>query len=88
MVAIFAPWLAPYHPIDHADLLRSEEPPSSKHIFGTDSQGRDVLSRVIYGSRVSLSVGLISQSLNSLIGIILGLTAGFIGKGGMILLWD
>jgi peptide/nickel transport system permease protein len=79
-MAIFAPWLAPYHPIDGANLLYAQEPPSRQFFFGTDAQGRDILSRIIYGARVSLSVGLISQGLNSLIGVILGLTAGFIGK--------
>ena len=79
-MAIFSPFLSPYHPTDDADLLNSEEPPSEKFLFGTDVQGRDILSRVIYGSRVSLSVGLISQLMNTIIGIILGLTAGFLGK--------
>jgi peptide/nickel transport system permease protein len=80
VMAIFAPWLAPFHPIDHADLMHSEEPPNRTYLFGTDQQGRDILSRVIYGSRISLSVGLVSQGLNSLIGILLGLTAGFMGR--------
>jgi peptide/nickel transport system permease protein len=80
LAATFAPLLAPFDPIDHADLLHSEEPPSRTHLFGTDTQGRDILSRVIYGARVSLSVGLVTQSLNSVIGILLGLTAGFFGK--------
>ena len=79
-MAVFAPWLAPYDPIDHADLMHSEEPPNRHYLFGTDNQGRDILSRVIYGSRISLTVGLVSQGLNSLIGIILGVTAGFIGR--------
>jgi len=79
-MAIFSPFLSPYHPTDDADLLNSEEPPSEKFLFGTDVQGRDILTRVIYGSRVSLSVGLISQVMNTFIGIILGLTAGFLGK--------
>jgi peptide/nickel transport system permease protein len=80
LAAIFAPVLAPYDPIDDADLMHSEEPPSRAFLFGTDTQGRDILSRVIYGARVSLSVGLVTQSLNSVIGILLGLTAGFFGK--------
>jgi peptide/nickel transport system permease protein len=80
IMAIFAPWLAPFHPIDDADLMHSEEPPNRTYLFGTDQQGRDILSRVIYGSRISLSVGLVSQGLNSLIGILLGLTAGFVGR--------
>jgi ABC-type amino acid transport system permease subunit len=79
-MAVFAPWLAPYDPIEHADLMHSEEPPNRHYLFGTDNQGRDILSRVIYGSRISLTVGLVSQGLNSLIGIILGVTAGFIGR--------
>jgi peptide/nickel transport system permease protein len=79
-MAVFAPWLSPYHPIDNADLMQAEEPPSLTHLFGTDQLGRDILSRVIYGARVSLSVGLVSQGLNSLIGILLGLTAGFVGR--------
>ena len=79
-MAVFAPAIAPYHPIEDADLLHSEEPPSKEFWFGTDTQGRDVLSRVIYGARISLSVGLICQLLNSIIGIVLGLTAGYSGK--------
>jgi len=79
-MALFAPWLAPYHPIDDANLLYSEEPPGEQFWFGTDTQGRDILSRVIYGARISLSVGLISQVMNSIIGIFLGLTAGYFGK--------
>ncbi len=80
LMAVFAPLLAPYDPITQADLLRSEEPPSRTFLFGTDTQGRDILSRVIYGARVSLAIGLITQFLNSLIGVLLGLTAGFLGR--------
>jgi peptide/nickel transport system permease protein len=72
--------LAPYHPIDFSNLLNAEEPPGAKFWFGTDSQGRDILSRVIFGARVSLTVGLVSQTMNSIIGVILGLTAGYFGK--------
>lgn len=78
-VAVFAPVLAPYHPIDDADLMVSEEAPSRDYLCGTDTQGRDVLSRVIYGSRISLSVGLVSQLINTIIGVILGVTAGYFG---------
>ena len=80
LMAIFAPLLSPYDPITQADLLHAEEPPSWAFLFGTDTQGRDILSRVIYGAQVSLSIGLITQCLNSLIGILLGLTAGFVGR--------
>jgi peptide/nickel transport system permease protein len=79
-IAIFAPWLAPYHPIDDANLMNAEVSPSRTFLLGTDRQGRDVLSRIIYGSRISLSVGLLCQLLNSVIGIILGLIAGYFGK--------
>jgi peptide/nickel transport system permease protein len=80
LMAVFAPLLAPYDPIDQADLLHAEESPNRAFLFGTDTQGRDILSRVIYGARVSLAIGLIAQCLNSLIGVVLGLTAGFLGK--------
>jgi len=79
-IAVFAPVLAPYHPIDDADLMVSEEAPGTTYWFGTDIQGRDILSRVIYGARISLAVGLISQIFNTIIGVSLGLSAGFFGK--------
>lgn len=80
IIAVFAPALAPFHPTDDADLMVSDEPPNDTYWFGTDNQGRDILSRVIFGARISLAVGLISQGFNTLIGIILGMTAGFFGK--------
>ena len=80
IMALFAGLISPYHPVDDADLMNSEEPPQLRFLFGTDEQGRDILSRVIHGSKISLSVGLISQAMNTMIGIILGLTAGFFGK--------
>jgi peptide/nickel transport system permease protein len=80
VIAIFAPLIAPYDPIYDADLMVAEEPPSLSYIFGTDDQGRDIFSRVVYGARISLSVGLISQLMNSIIGITLGLLAGYFGK--------
>ena len=79
-MAVFAPLISPHHPVDDADLMVAEEPPSLTHPFGTDEQGRDILSRVIHGSRISLSVGLVSQAMNTVIGIVLGLTAGFFGR--------
>lgn len=79
-MAILAPLISPYHPIDDADLMVSDQPPSIEFLFGTDEQGRDILSRVIYGARVSLSIGLLSQAMNTVIGVVLGLLAGFMGK--------
>ena len=80
LMAICAPLLAPYDPVDQADLLHAEEAPNRAFLFGTDTQGRDILSRVIYGARVSLAIGLIAQCLNSIIGVVLGLSAGFLGR--------
>jgi peptide/nickel transport system permease protein len=80
VVALLAPLLAPYHPTDDANLMYSDEPPNNEFWFGTDNQGRDILSRVIYGARISLSVGLISQFFNTIIGVLLGMTAGYFGK--------
>ena len=80
LIAICAPLLAPYDPVDQADLLHAEEAPNRAFLFGTDTQGRDILSRVIYGARVSLAIGLVTQCLNSVIGVLMGLSAGFLGK--------
>ena len=77
-VAIFAPLIAPYDPIK-VDVTRSLEPPEPDHWLGTDDLGRDVLSRVLWGSRISLSVGVISVSIGFLIGVSLGLAAGYLG---------
>ncbi|MFH1888942.1 MAG: ABC transporter permease [Candidatus Omnitrophota bacterium] len=78
IIAIFAPILSPYDPsqIDGASLLM---PPSGKHLLGTDSLGRDILSRMIYGARISLSIGLIAVGIATSIGLILGSLAGFYG---------
>ncbi len=80
-MAVFAPIIAPYDP--HAqDLYSVLEGPSYKHLLGTDDVGRDLLSRVIFGSRVSLSIGLVSTFISLIIGVSLGLVAGY--KGGTI----
>jgi peptide/nickel transport system permease protein/oligopeptide transport system permease protein len=74
----FAPWLAPYDPIK-PNMIESLQQPSSKHILGTDVLGRDVLSRIIYGARVSLLVGVIATSIAAFIGMAMGLAAGYFG---------
>jgi len=79
LVAIFAPLLAPYDPYK-THLRESLQQPSSEHLLGTDSLGRDTLSRIIYGSRTSLMVGFVSIFIASGIGMLLGLTAGYYGK--------
>jgi peptide/nickel transport system permease protein len=76
--AIFAPFLAPYDPYDQ-DLSASLVEPSSEHWLGTDALGRDTLSRLIFGSRNSLMVGVIALGIAAVIGITLGLLAGFLG---------
>ena len=78
-VAVFAPWIALTDPVMDANLMNAELPPSLEFPFGTDAQGRDIYSRICYGARVSLTVGVVSQICNSLIGVTLGLTAGFWG---------
>jgi peptide/nickel transport system permease protein len=78
LIALFAPVVAPYDPIavNVSDALQS---PSLTHLLGTDDLGRDVLSRVIWGSRISLSVGLISVGIGFIVGVSVGLAAGYLG---------
>src|SRR5215813_7938193 len=76
---ILAPWLAHTHPFMDANLMNAEIPPGTQFWFGTDAHGRDIYSRVLYGARISLTVGIISQLINSVIGITLGLTASYWG---------
>lgn len=78
VAAIFAPLLAPYDPAAQ-NLIDFRQPPSTKHLLGTDGFGRDVLSRLIYGARPSLSVGLIAVTIYELIAIVLGSLAGYYG---------
>ena len=80
--AMMAPWLAPYDPVVPATDA-TLQPPSAGHPFGTDELGRDVLSRVVHGSRISLEVGVVAVGIAMLAGTALGLIAGF--NGGA---WD
>ena len=77
-VAIFADLLAPY-PYWQQDVTNQFQPPSREHLFGTDHLGRDVLSRLIYGARVSMAVGFIVQGIIVLIGVPVGAIAGYFG---------
>ncbi len=77
-VAAFAPWLAPYDPLAQS-ILAINQKPSAAHWLGTDQFGRDVLSRMIYGSRNSLIFGFISPVLAAIFGTLLGVTAGYFG---------
>ncbi len=77
-VALAAPWVAPMDP-DRPHLGDRLQPPSAEYLFGTDHYGRDVLSRTIFGARVSLMVGFAAVALGAAIGIGLGLLAGYFG---------
>jgi len=79
-MAVFAPFLAPHDPNDQ-DLYRVLEGPTWEHLLGTDDVGRDLLSRVIFGARISLIIGIVSTFLSALMGSLLGLIAGY--KGGV-----
>ena len=78
LMAIFAPLLAPYDPTyqDYSAVLGG---PCKAHPFGTDEFGRDILSRIIYGSRVSISIGIVAQIIASIVGVTLGSLAGYYG---------
>ncbi len=80
VLAILAPVISPYNPA-HIDVEKILLPPSKAHFFGTDELGRDVLSRMIWGSRVSLLVGFIAVGIAIAIGTILGSIAGYYGRG-------
>jgi peptide/nickel transport system permease protein len=78
IMAIFAPLIAPY-PYDKMDLLHARDAPSAEHIFGTDELGRDVFSRIVWGSRFSLSIGILAVLMSTVIGMVFGALAGFFG---------
>lgn len=79
VIAILAPIIAPYDPLE-IDLPNKLQGPSLDHWMGTDDKGRDILSRVMYGSQISIMIGLVSVSIGAFFGILLGLAAGYYGK--------
>jgi len=80
LIAIFAPFIAPYpDKVYEIDMKNKLKPPSHEHLFGTDVHGRDILSRIIFGTRISLQVAVIVVSLATLLGGTLGLIAGYYG---------
>ena len=81
LLAIFAPLLSPYSPYEQ-DLYYVLSPPSAVHWLGTDNLGRDLFSRVLYGARVSLFVGIASAILSAVLGVTIGLISGF--RGGVV----
>lgn len=78
LVAIFAPLIAPFNP-NKPDFMNRMQGPSREHWLGTDTLGRDMLSRIIYGSRYSLLAGVVSVTIASLVGTLLGLLSGYYG---------
>ncbi len=86
VLAVFAPFIAPYDPIKISPA-QTLQPPNGSHWFGTDDLGRDVLSRVIWGARVSLRVGLGTALISTTIGLLFGLIGGYFGGGvGFVIL--
>jgi peptide/nickel transport system permease protein len=80
--AVFAPWVAPYNPYERVQVEASDilAPPDAEHLLGRDDAGKDVWSQLIYGARVSLTVGFTASLGSMLIGTTVGLTAGYYGK--------
>jgi peptide/nickel transport system permease protein len=82
LLALLAPWLAPFGPLEQ-DVLNRLQPPGEVHRFGTDELGRDILSRVLYGGRITIPAGLAVVLVNSVLGWLIGAVAGFVGG-----IWD
>ncbi len=78
-LAIGAPLVAPYA-VDALDLAHRRASPSWSHWFGTDELGRDLFTRVLFGARISLAIGLISAAVSACIGVVIGTTAGYVGR--------
>lgn len=78
LMAVFAPLIAPF-PYDKQDLLNARQAPSAQHLMGTDELGRDVFSRIVWGSRYSLSIGFLAVLFSSTAGMLLGSVAGYFG---------
>jgi peptide/nickel transport system permease protein len=78
VAAIFAAFIAPYDPLEQ-NIIERLSPPSKDHWFGQDEVGRDILSRIIYGSRISLRVGIFTVSISLLVGLVIGSISGYYG---------
>src|SRR5690625_3892318 len=78
LVAVFAPYFADHDPTK-SDLMKVEQSPSKEHILGTDASGRDNFSRLVYGSRISLTIGLAAMLFTVTIGVVLGSLSGYYG---------
>ncbi|MCM3704306.1 MULTISPECIES: nickel transporter permease [Cytobacillus] len=78
ILAVLAPLISPYDPFE-IDLVNKLQSPSADHIMGTDDKGRDIFSRILYGSQLSLAVGFVSVFIGALFGIVLGIISGYYG---------
>lgn len=88
LVALLAPVFKPYDPTTDRDYLNRLKAPSAQHVFGTDNLGRDVFTRVIHGSRISLRVGLLAVGISLVVGTALGLIAGYFrGTSEIVIGW-
>ena len=88
LVAIFAPWLAPYPgDVTAFHLTERLQPPSAEHWFGTDRMGSDVFSRLLFGARITITIAVIAVGVSVIIGVPIGLVAGYYGKftGGVLM---
>ena len=79
LMAVFAPLIAPYDPL-RQDLVGKFAPPSRAHLMGQDELGRDILSRIIYGARISLTAGLAAVGIATAAGTLIGVVAGYFGR--------
>ena len=77
--AVFAPWLAPYDPAQTFDVAARAQPPSAEHWLGTDSLTRDLLSRILYGARISLGISVLAVAVATIVGTAWGAIAGYFG---------
>ena len=85
LTALLASFIAPHDPT-FSDITKRLKPPSASHLLGTDNLGRDILSRIIYGSQIAIIVGILSVGISGLIGVILGLIAGYYKKAGTVIM--
>lgn len=81
LISVLAPWIAPYDPFSAGEKVQRLRPMFTEgHILGTDGQGRDILSRLIWGGRVSLPIGIVPPLVTAIVALMLGITAGFFGE--------
>jgi peptide/nickel transport system permease protein len=79
LIALLAPWIAPHPPNAQTLMMRLRPPGTEGYLLGTDQLGRDVLSRIIYGARISLAIGVIVMTLTAMLGVVIGLISGYFG---------